>query len=61
MIETMKKSYLIPETKVRIPSLALCQVQQLSTDPNTPADPNQPAGSKERYEEEEKGFGQYQW
>ena len=54
----MKKTYQIPETKVRIPSLILCQ---LSTS-ETPADPGAGVDSKERFEEEEeKGFGQYQW
>ena len=53
----MKKSYLIPETIVRVPSLTLCQ---LNTS-DTPANPQVPVDSKERYEEEEKGFGQYQW
>ena len=53
----MKKSYLIPETIVRVPSLTLCQ---LSTS-ETPADPGAGVDSKERIEEEEKGFGQYQW
>ena len=53
----MKKSYLIPETIVRVPSLTLCQ---LNTS-DTPADPSVPVDSKERYEEDEKGFGQYQW
>ena len=56
MTETMKKVYLIPQTIVRVPSLTLCQ---LNTS-DTPAD-NSPVESKERYEEEEKGFGQYQW
>ena len=54
----MKKTYLIPETFVRVPSLTLCQ---LSTS-DTPAQPGQPVESKERYEDEdEKGFGHYQW
>ena len=57
MTEIMKKVCLIPETLVRVPSLTLCQ---LNTS-DTPADPTKPAESKERYEEEEKGFGQYQW
>ena len=53
----MKKIYLIPKTIVRVPSLTLCQ---LSTS-DTPANPQVPVDSKERHEEEEKGFGQYQW
>ena len=57
MTETMKKVYLIPKTIVRVPSLTLCQ---LNTS-DTPADPPVPVDSKERYEEDEKGFGQYQW
>ena len=56
MTETMKKVYLIPNTIVRVPSLTLCQ---LNTS-DTPAD-DSPVESKERYEEDEKGFGQYQW
>ena len=54
----MKKTYLIPETFVRVPSLTLCQ---LSTS-DTPADPRIDVDTKERYEDEdEKGFGHYQW
>ena len=54
----MKKTYQNPETKVRLNALdlAICQ-------PTLSNDSAQPGGneSKERYEEEEKGFGQYQW
>ena len=57
MTETMKKVYLIPETIVRVPSLTLCQLNISDTN----ADPSVAVDSKERYEEEEKGFGQYQW
>jgi hypothetical protein len=58
MFETMKKTYLIPETKVRIPSLTLCQMLDVSDEDATPGGNE----SKERYEDEdEKGFGHYQW
>ena len=57
----MKKSYLIPETIVR--KSLLMQTYMLDISPGTPADPNlpEPVEGKERYEEDEKGFGQYQW
>ena len=54
----MKKVYLIPETSVRKP--LLLSICQLSTS-DTPANPDQPGESKERYDDEEKGFGSYQW
>lgn len=58
MFETMKKTYLIPETKVRIPSLTLCQMLDVSDEEATSGGNE----SKERYEDEdEKGFGHYQW
>ena len=55
----MKKVYLIPETIVRKP--LLMQTYMLDISPDTPAVPGVDVESKERYEEEEKGFGQYQW
>ena len=55
----MKKVYLIPETIVR--KSLLMQTYMLDISPNTSANPNADVESKERYEEEEKGFGQYQW
>ena len=55
----MKKTYQNPETKVRLNTLdlAICQ----PTVSNDPAVPDAGVDSKERYDEEEKGFGQYQW
>ncbi len=56
----MKKTYLIPETKVRHSALNLTICQPSLND--NPAQPGQPVESKERYEDEdEKGFGHYQW
>ena len=60
MFETMKKTYLIPETKVRHSALNLTICQPSLS--GNPAQPGQPVESKERYEDEdEKGFGHYQW
>ena len=55
----MKKVYLIPETLVRVPSLILCELSTSDTEanPNLPV----PEEGKERYEEEEEGYGHYQW
>jgi hypothetical protein len=59
MFETMKKTYLIPETLVRKSLLMQTYMLDLS---NTPADPGAGVDTKERYEgEDEKGYGQYQW
>ena len=55
----MKKSYLIPETIVR--KSFLMQTYMLDISPDTSADPNAGVDSKERYDEDEKGFGHYQW
>ena len=55
----MKKLYLIPETIVR--KSLLMQTYMLDISPDTSADPEAGVDSKERYEEEEKGFGHYQW
>ena len=57
----MKKVYLIPETIVR--KSLLMQTYMLDISNDTPANPNlpEPVEGKERYEEDEKGFRQYQW
>ena len=56
----MKKVYLIPETIVR--KSLLMQTYMLDISNDTPANPNlpEPVEGKDR-QEEEKGFGQYQW
>ena len=55
----MKKTYQNPETKVRLNTLdlAICQ----PTLSNDSANPDAGVEGKERYEEEEPSFGQYQW
>ena len=56
----MKKAYLIPETIVR--KSLLMQTYMLDISNDTPANPTlpEPVEGKDR-QEEEKGFGQYQW
>jgi len=53
----MKKAYIIPETMVKKSLLLNCVMLDISGE-EASSGGNE---SKERYEEEEKGFGSYEW